>query len=152
MTGARWLGLLVLVAALTTVPEHTAAAAGEERVVRCRHPRACWITAFAFTPDGRSILYVERFTGEIRRFSLESGKDSRWARIRDVAGGGERGMLGLAIDPQWPGQRRVYVYFTEAQPPRNRIVRLEKNAGRLERRVLAVLPAESSHKRARFCE
>lgn len=145
MTSARWMSVLALVAAMAMVNADPADAAAEERVVRCRHPRACWITAFAFTPGGRSILYVERFTGEIRRFSLATGKDLRWARIRDVAGGGERGVLGLAVDPQWPGQRRVYVHFTEAHPQRNRIVRLDKSGRRLERRVLAVIPGANFH-------
>jgi hypothetical protein len=80
-------------------PTDGAGAAEEEQVVRCRNPGACWITAFAFTPDGRSVLYVERFTAEIRRFVLDTGRDHRWGRVRNVARGGERGVLGIAVDP-----------------------------------------------------
>jgi aldose sugar dehydrogenase len=145
MLRLRWLGVLALVTGLVIVSAGQVAAAEEEEVARCRRPRACWITAFAFTPGGRSILYVERFTGEVRRFTPATGKDTRWARVRDVAGGGERGVLGLAVDPHWPGQRRVYVYFTEAHPQRNRIVRLEKLGRRLDRSVLATIPAASFH-------
>jgi glucose/arabinose dehydrogenase len=137
--------VLTIAAALAAVPTDDAAAIEEERLVGCRRPPACWITAFAFTPDGQAILYVERFTGEVRRFSLATGKDSRWARVRDVARGGERGVLGIAIDPDWPAQRRVYVHFTEAHSDRNLIVRLEKKGRGLGRAVLATLPGATFH-------
>jgi glucose/arabinose dehydrogenase len=115
-------------------------------VVRCKRPKACWITAFAFTPAGDELFYVERFSGEIRRVVLATGEDSRWARIRGVASGGERGLLGIALDPDWEsGQERVFVYYTEATPQRNRIVRLSKEGGGLERRVLATIPATGFH-------
>jgi glucose/arabinose dehydrogenase len=121
------------------------AAPQEEEVVRCR---ACWITAFAFTPDGSEIFYAERFSGEIRRMSLETGEDVRWARIRGVARGGERGVLGLALDPGWlqgSQHERVYVYFTQAEPERNLIVRVRKGAGRVHRLTLATVPASPVH-------
>jgi aldose sugar dehydrogenase len=136
---------LVLVA-LPPLGSGPAAAVGKDRVVRCKKPKRCYVTAFAFTPDGSELFYVERFSGEIRRVVLASGNDSRWARVRDVAGGGERGVLGIAVDPQWPAEERVYVYYTEARPERNRIVRLSKGGGKgVDRKVLASIPATSFH-------
>jgi aldose sugar dehydrogenase len=127
-------------------PAGEAGAVGEEEVVGCRNPGACWITAFAFTPDGRSILYVERFTGEIRRFVLATGRDHRWGRVRNVARGGERGVLGIAVDPDWPAQRRVFVYQSVKGRDRNRIVRLAKpSEGGTRRRLLATAPGSGFH-------
>jgi glucose/arabinose dehydrogenase len=133
-------------ALILLLPVPAAGAAEEEPVVRCRNPGACWITAFAFTPDGRSVLYVERFTGEIRRFVLDTGRDQRWGRVRNVARGGERGVLGIAVDPDWPAQRRVFVYHSVAGRDRNRIVRLAKrNDGGTQRTLLATTPSSGFH-------
>lgn len=145
----RTLALSLSALMLLTVPPvggDPAAAVGRSRVVRCKKPQACWITAFAFTPAGDEVFYVERFTGEVRRVVLATGQDSRWAKIRDVAGVGEQGVLGIAVDPDWAsGQERVFVYYTEAHPERNRIVRLSRESGTLQRTVLATIPATTYH-------
>jgi glucose/arabinose dehydrogenase len=149
VTGRTTRRLAVVVAAVVLgglVTVEPVWAVAKQRVVRCKKPRACYVTAFAFTPDGSELFYVERFSGEIRRVVLATGEDTRWARVRDVAAGGERGVLGIAIDPHWPTEERVYVYYTEANPQRNRIVRLSKGAeSGLERRVLATIPATGFH-------
>lgn len=140
--------VLVALGALTLPPlgDGPAAAIGRARLVRCKKPRSCWITAFAFTPPGDEVFYVERFSGEIRRAVPATGQDTRWARIRDVAGVGEQGVLGIALDPDWAsGQERVFVYYTEQRPERNRIVRLSKESGKLQRSVLATIPATTFH-------
>jgi aldose sugar dehydrogenase len=144
---------LLRAAALTTavvvaglVPVTPVGAVTKQRVVKCKKPRICHVTAFAFAPDGSELFYVERFSGEIRRVVLADGQDTRWARVRDVARGGERGVLGIAVDPQWPAEQRVYVYYTEAKPQRNRIVRLSKGADPgIDRKVLATIPATGFH-------
>jgi glucose/arabinose dehydrogenase len=145
----RTVALILLALATIAVPplgDDSAAAVGRARVVRCKKPRACWITAFAFTPVGDELFYVERFSGEIRRVVLSSGQDSRWARVRDVAGVGEQGLLGIALDPDWEsGQERVFVYYTERKPERNRIVRLSRQSGKLQRSLLATIPATTYH-------
>jgi aldose sugar dehydrogenase len=146
---ARPTALMVAALLLVGLPPlggDPAGAVTKQRVVACKKPRRCSVTAFAFTPDGAEIFYVERFTGEIRRFVVATGGDSRWARVRDVAAGGERGVLGIAVDPQWPTEERVYVYYTEANPERNRIVRLSKDGGKgVARTVLATIPATGFH-------
>jgi glucose/arabinose dehydrogenase len=145
--------IAVLLAALflAAVPQLSGGAAGavgKQRVVRCQKPKRCWITAFAFTPDGSEIFYVERFSGEVRRRALGSGQDTRFAKLKDVAGAGEQGVLGVALDPDWdsgPDQERVFVYYTERHPERNRIVRLHRGNGGLDRKVLATIPATTFH-------
>jgi glucose/arabinose dehydrogenase len=141
--------LLLLSSIVAIEPLETAEARVRARkIVRCLQPTACWITAFAFTPNSDQIFYVERFTGQIRRFDLGSGRDRRWARIPDIARGGEQGALGLALDPGWSTgrrQRRVFVFYTEANPRRNRIVRLWKSGKGLRRTRLLSPPGAVMH-------
>ena len=127
----RTLGALLAGATLVAVPTidpEPAEAAGRDRVVRCKGP-GCTPAAFAFTPDGSTIFYAERLSGEIRRHNLAGGKDGRFAKIPDVSRQGEQGVLGIAVDPDWndgPKQRWIYVYYTEDNPHRNVIVRLRR--------------------------
>lgn len=143
----RLLALALTATALVALqPVEPASAVGRARVVKCKKPRACWITAFAFTPDGDELFYVERFSGEIRRVVLATGSDTRWAKIRGVAGVGEQGVLGIALDTGWEsGQEQVFVSYTERSPLRNRIVRLSKGGGKLQRKVLITIPANTFH-------
>jgi glucose/arabinose dehydrogenase len=67
--------------------------------------------AFTFVPDGR-IVYGERFTGEVRILDPASGDDTLFFTITKVETTGERGLLGLAVDPGYPGQPYVYAYAT----------------------------------------
>jgi len=141
---------LAIALAVTTLlalqPVEPAAAVGRARVVKCKKPKACWITAFAFTPAGDELFYVERYSGEIRRVVLASGSDTRWTRIRGVAGVGEQGVLGIALDPEWEsGEERVFVYYTQRRPERNLIVRLTKEGGKVQRKVLATIAATTFH-------
>jgi glucose/arabinose dehydrogenase len=149
MSRASWrvtaLLLACVVIPLAEAPGH---AVGRGRIVRCQGG-TCWPAAFAFTPDGGSIFYAERLTGEIRRFTLGGKRDSRWARIPDVSQRGEQGVLGIAIDPEWdrgPRQQWVYVYYTEGHPHRNVIMRLRKRSGGgVQRDLLMTIPASDYH-------
>ena len=111
----------------------------------------CWPTAFTFTRNGKALFYVERFTGQIRRVSLRTGRDVLWTRIRHVKSGSEQGLLGIALDPEWgrgPKQRWVYAFFTNERASENQIVRLRKGPrGGIRREVLVRIdldpPAEN---------
>lgn len=69
-------------------------------------------TGFAFLPDGRALV-IERDTGSIR-LAARGGAEAVW--ITDVEGSdgstGERGLLGIAVDPAWPQRPYVYVYHS----------------------------------------
>jgi glucose/arabinose dehydrogenase len=123
------------------------AAVRRAAVIKCRPTnRTCWPTAFAFTPDGGSIFYVERFTGQIRLFDRSPKKDRVWARINGVAKSGEQGLLGLAVDPDWPNQDWVYLYYTHRKPLQNRIVRIRKRGdGSVQKQRLLSIPAAGFH-------
>src|SRR5687768_341413 len=94
------LGLAASIAALlaTGIPTGTAgsseAAVGTKTLFDCGD---CWPAAFTFTPDGKQIFYLERYTGEIHRYTIKSDKDTRWGAVGPVDGDGERGALGIAV-------------------------------------------------------
>src|SRR5438034_1280265 len=70
-------------------------------------------TAFTFGPGNR-IWYVEKATGEIRIHDLGTGSDSLFDTVPGVNADGERGMLGIALDPGYPTDPYVYVYATRS--------------------------------------
>lgn len=87
-------------------------------------------TAMAFLPDGR-LLLTERATGHIRVFANGSLQPSPWATVPIHNGGSyaEQGLLGIAVDPGFLGNRYVYVFYTEASGAENRIARLQEVNG-----------------------
>jgi glucose/arabinose dehydrogenase len=144
--GARlWLSLL-LVAAAPPSSSVADAAVQSELVVPCRNEgQECWPTAFDFTPDG-DIYYVERFTGQIRVFDPSTRRDRFWKDIGPVGTGPEQGLLGIALDPDWPGAPWVYAYYTQPRPLENRIVKISVLAdGSFQTELLVTIPAADFH-------
>jgi glucose/arabinose dehydrogenase len=139
--------VLLLLTASPLAATRASAAVKRAAVIKCRPSnQTCWPTAFAFTPDGSSIFYVERLTGQIRRFDRSPKRDRVWARISGVGKSGEQGLLGLAVDPDWPNEGWVYLYYTNRQPLENRIIRIRKRAnGSLQKQRLLSLPAAQFH-------
>jgi glucose/arabinose dehydrogenase len=87
-------------------------------------------SGFTFAPDG-SIWYLERGTGEVHRLIPSSGADHLVETITGVNGSGERGALGIALHPDWPKKKLVYVYVTRmhAGHLQNQIVRFTVTNG-----------------------
>ena len=74
--------------------------------------------AMAFAPDG-SLYIAERgsdFTTDINFASIRWFKDGALVSTRtatfEVCGDGERGLLGLGLDPDFAGNGFMYVYYT----------------------------------------
>ena len=158
----RALAVVVAAAVAVTVPpmahRPARAAVGARLMVDCSPPGdTCWPTAFAFTPNGKELFYLERYSGEIHRVKLRNGRDSVWGDVGPVEATGERGGLGLALDPKWnKGKKKkrkknrwVYVFYTHESPLENRIVRLRKRlkrGGTIERHLLTIsINAGSNH-------
>lgn len=103
-------------------------------------------TAFAFGPDD-TLWYVEKTTGLIRVADLAVGTDRRFFDVPGVNGEGERGMLGIALHPEFPAKPFVYVYATRSVQGRlrNQILRLTDTGGEGSKlRVLFSAPASAS--------
>jgi glucose/arabinose dehydrogenase len=87
-------------------------------------------SGFTFAPNG-SIWYLERGTGEVHRLVPSTGDDHLVTTIGGVDGSGERGALGIALHPDWPGVPLVYVYVTRTHAGhlQNQVVRFKVTNG-----------------------
>ena len=102
--------------------------------------------SMAFAPDGR-LFYNEFGTGNIRVV------DPSWTLLPQpfytlpVLTGGEKGLLGIALDPDFPSNGFVYAYHTTSTPDRNRVVRLTAagDTGTNETVIIDNLPAADNH-------
>jgi glucose/arabinose dehydrogenase len=85
---------------------------------------------FTFGP-GRTLWYVEKATGEIHVVDLATGRDRLFYRVPGVNAEGERGLLGIALHPDYPSRPWVYVYVTRRAHGelRNRILRIREEDG-----------------------
>jgi aldose sugar dehydrogenase len=102
--------------------------------------------AFTFGP-GRVLWYVEKSSGQIRTYDLDTDQDRLFYEVSGVNGEGERGMLGIALHPQYPGEPYVYVYATRSVGGRlrNQILRITDVGGDGgARTVIFSSPASSS--------
>ena len=76
----------------------------------------------AFLPDGGALV-SERDKGDIVYIPARGGKPSRVYKFEESESGGEGGLLGLAIDPEYPKNGFVYAYYTAATD--NKIARFK---------------------------
>ena len=95
--------------------------------------RAPWAVDLA--PDGR--LFVTERPGRVRIVQLGPGGGLRpdpWATVTaSTSIDGERGLLGIALDPDFAQTRFVYLYYTYVAPGgaiRNKVVRMRDQSDR----------------------
>src|SRR5258705_13099950 len=82
-------------------------------------------TAMAFAPDGR--LFVCQQGGQLRVIKNGSLLSAPFISLT-VDSAGERGLLGVALDPSFPSNNFVYVYYTATTPTiHNRVSRFTAN-------------------------
>ncbi|MCI0636827.1 MAG: PQQ-dependent sugar dehydrogenase [Actinobacteria bacterium] len=86
--------------------------------------------AFTFGP-GRTIWYVEKNTGRVWIHDLDNDRDRLFVRVPGVNGAGERGVLGIALHPDYPDTALVYLYVTRSAggQVRNQILRYRDDDG-----------------------
>jgi glucose/arabinose dehydrogenase len=85
-------------------------------------------TAMAFAPDGR--IFVAEQGGKLRVIKNGRLLSKPFARFR-VNSEGERGLLGVALDPNFSRNGYVYVYETTSRAPvHNRVLRLKADGNR----------------------
>lgn len=80
----------------------------------------------AFLPD-KSALVAERDSGKIER--IAGGQVSEVGTVPNVDSSSEGGLLGLAVDPQYPARPYIYAYYSTGDD--NRIARLTYQDGRI---------------------
>jgi glucose/arabinose dehydrogenase len=85
-------------------------------------------TAMAFAPDGR-IFVTEKDSGQVRVIRDGTILPTPFASV-SVRNENERGLLGLALDPNFSANGYVYIYYTASSGSdiRNRIVKLKASS------------------------
>ena len=90
-------------------------------------------TAMAFAPDGR--LFVAEQGGKLRVVKDGALLSEPFVDLTDITDStGERGLLGVAFDPNFSTNKYVYVYHTlkgtSKREPRNRVLRFTAKGDR----------------------
>ena len=119
----------VLLAAMAVVGAPTAGAAELPAHLRVEPvvAEANFPVALAWTPDGR-LLYTEK-SGALRVVENGRLRDEPFA-VFEVDDLFERGLIGVAVDPEFAANGYVYVYYTRADTAGHRVVRLREIDGR----------------------
>jgi len=94
---------------------------------------ASWPIAIDWTPDGR-MFFTERFTGYLRVVNTDGSLQPEPVWVFPVSTEGERGLLGVAVSPDYEETGHIYVYYTRVagdgyNVPVNRIVRITESNG-----------------------
>ncbi|WP_036374615.1 sorbosone dehydrogenase family protein [Micromonospora sp. ATCC 39149] len=111
---------------LPTPSVSTPDGAGQQVVttVLAKGLRVPW--GMAFLPDGGALV-TERDSGRILQVGPESGRDGlNVTAVRTVPGvvaGGEGGLMGIAVSPNYATDQTIFVYHTAEKD--NRVVRLD---------------------------
>ena len=155
MRGAARAPLLALIAVACASPPATSstrsgAAVVENVQVLASGLEAPW--AIDLSPDGR--LFVTERPGRVRVIALGPGGGLRaepWATLPASDGsGGEKGLLGLALDTDFGRSGFVYLYYSyqlASGQTRNKLVRMRDASGRgVEETVLLDgIPGSGNH-------
>ena len=84
--------------------------------------RAANPLALTATPDG-DLYYIER-TGEVRLWRKDTGAVVDAGKV-DVALVGEAGLLGIALDPSFASNGRLFLYYSQAETRNNVLSRFD---------------------------
>jgi glucose/arabinose dehydrogenase len=82
-------------------------------------------TALAKTPDGR--IFVCEKAGRVKVVKNGVILSTAFVQLNNVEETNERGLGGIAIDPDFTGNHYVYLYYTTTNPVRNRLSRFIAN-------------------------
>ena len=81
-------------------------------------------TAMAFAPDGR--IFACQQTGELRVIKNGTLLATPFVSL-SVSSSGERGLIGVTVDPNYLSNHYIYLYYTLASGANNRISRFTAN-------------------------
>jgi len=118
--------------------------------LEARYSGLSWPDALAFAPDGR-LFFAERLTGSVRIIRDGSLLPSPFFSFANIDTSGERGLLGLALDPGFPQAPWVYAYYTYHDTANgtfeNRIVRVQASGdnGTSMEILLGGIPSATIH-------
>jgi glucose/arabinose dehydrogenase len=102
----------------------------------------------AFLPDGSALLTTRDEAGLVQ--VREGARPVRLGTVRGVEPGGEGGLLGIAVSPDFATDASIFVYYTASQD--NRVVRMTFEGGRARDPVPIVtgIPKAGNHNGGRL--
>lgn len=96
-------------------------------------------TALAFTPDGRLLITTQGGTVRVLQNGVLLATPALTFSASQICSNGERGLLGVAVDPAFASNNRIYLFYTfnrfnscstnTATEPVNRVSRFTLPAG-----------------------
>jgi hypothetical protein len=104
-----------------------------------------FLTNLAIAPDG-TMFVTEKELGEVLIVRDGRALEQPFATF-DVIPDAERGLLGIALHPEFPDEPWVYIYYSDARSERNRVVRVRADGDRGGEvdPLLELLPATSGY-------
>lgn len=82
-------------------------------------------TAMTFAPDGR--IFVAEQAGRLRVIKNNTLLPAPFIQL-NVSASGERGLIGIALDPDFSANNHIYLYYTvPGSPAHNRVSRFTAN-------------------------
>ncbi len=126
-------GLLVLALFLPVTAQETGTFSDGEVSYRLEPlVEANFPVALAFAPDGR-LFYTEKTTGNVRLVMPDGTRQTEPVITLPTDALQERGLLGIALDPDYEDNGFIWVYHTApgdaANYPENRVVRFREANG-----------------------
>jgi glucose/arabinose dehydrogenase len=115
--------ILVVLLAATPATASTLPAEPDPWLTDLRFP-----VNMAWAPDG-TLFYAEKELGNVRMVVDGAVTPEPVAHV-DVGVSFETGLLGLAVDPGWPGEPWLYLYYSDATDGINRLIRVRVEDGR----------------------
>jgi cytochrome c len=89
--------------------------------------------AFDSRPDGKADLYWTERLGSVKRFDASVNTVSLVGTLSGISSTGEMGLTGIALDPAFKTNRRMYLFYANSSPSEFRISRFTLNAsGKLD--------------------
>lgn len=128
----RFIILLLIAMAMGACAPSPDATSSDPAFVVERYALANFPVALAFAPDGR-LFYTEKHTGMLRVIGSDGVMQEEPVISFVVSGIGERGLLGIALDPDYADNGFIWTVYTargtESQPPANNLVRFREQDG-----------------------
>ncbi|MGW5735685.1 MULTISPECIES: PQQ-dependent sugar dehydrogenase [Streptomyces] len=123
-------GLTQYAPAVSAAPDRHQAAAGEPVDIATLSTGWTIPWGTSWTPDGTSAVVTERDDFRVWLVSAD-GKDKKQIGTvpESQTTGGEGGLMGVAVDPDWAANRHVYVMHTSSEG--NRIARMTYDGTKL---------------------